>query len=326
MATEKITFDDLIAIDKTYLERIRLRRKVMDENPTEAVAHLPGSEAMINELYSWLFSIYLPRRFPSMFLLIAPMKDASDAKTRDLFLRNRVTNESIPITPPADPNKALYTISANIDNDFLLLYPRPVQDASNSSDTVEAEGKEEKYHLLAFATLAPSGWRPMDKLGRPLNKIHEPVPGYEVKLEKSMDRFFASMPVGKIVRRSNWTITTDDEIFNLKGNHFHDLHEGGNEEALKAEIERQKALVNVEECRLRTERQTLHRLPETKGLVFGFKTYLYPLSEVKGEENGEMAERLAEAIEGFGKGSVPEMTIYKRQVVWGDKVLEYLRS
>ena len=74
---------------------------------------------------------------------------------------------------------------------------------------------------------------------------------------------------------------------------------------------------------LRCERQTLHRLPGTKALVFAFKTYTYPIEELRDEGSGE---ELADAIEGLGKGNVPEITVYKRQVVWGKKVAAYLRG
>ena len=92
---------------------------------------------------------------------------------------------------------------------------------------------------------------------------------------------------------------------------------------LASDIEAQKRDVVIENCRLRSERQTLHRLPKTGALVFGFKTYLSTLEEVKNDGDGLA---LADAIEGFKKGSVPEMEFYKRGVVWGDKVKEYLRS
>jgi hypothetical protein len=41
------------------------------------------------------------------------------------------------------------------------------------------------------------------KINLTLANIHTPVPGYAAKLEKSMDRFFATLPVGKIVKRIN---------------------------------------------------------------------------------------------------------------------------
>ena len=88
-------------------------------------------------------------------------------------------------------------------------------------------------------------------------------------------------------------------------------------------IEQQKKDVVIENCRLRCERQTLHRLPKTKALVFMFKTYQYKLEDVKAEGSGEA---LAEAIPGLEQGNVPDMAFYKRGVVWGEKVAEYLRS
>jgi hypothetical protein len=50
---------------------------------------------------------------------------------------------------------------------------------------------------------------------------------------------------------------------------------------------------------------------------------LYPLSEIKEEGLGE---ELAQAIDGLKEGSVPEMHFYKRGVVWGEAVKEYLRN
>lgn len=74
---------------------------------------------------------------------------------------------------------------------------------------------------------------------------------------------------------------------------------------------------------MRVELQTLSRLPRTKALAFSFKTYLYPLKDVKGEGLGP---QLADAIEGLKKGNAPKMWLYKGGVRWGKSVIEYLRS
>jgi hypothetical protein len=74
---------------------------------------------------------------------------------------------------------------------------------------------------------------------------------------------------------------------------------------------------------LRCERQMLHRLPNTKAIIFSFKTYMYPIKEIKDEGLGE---ELASAIEGLKEGSVPLMNVYKRGVVWGEAVKAYLRG
>ena len=74
---------------------------------------------------------------------------------------------------------------------------------------------------------------------------------------------------------------------------------------------------------LRTELQTVHRLPQTKAILFAFHTYLYPISDIKSEGS---CEELAQAIEGLKDGSVPRMWWYKRAVVWGEVVRGYLRG
>jgi hypothetical protein len=53
------------------------------------------------------------------------------------------------------------------------------------------------------------------------------------------------------------------------------------------------------------------------------KTYQYPIREVRDEGSGE---DLVEAIDGLGRGSVPDTRIYKRQVVWGERVKAFLRG
>lgn len=67
----------------------------------------------------------------------------------------------------------------------------------------------------------------------------------------------------------------------------------------------------------------LHRLPETRAILFSFKTYLYSLPEIKGEGLGEA---LAEAIDGLKQGNVPGFHFYKRAAVWGESAKAYLRS
>ncbi len=53
-----------------------------------------------------------------------------------------------------------------------------------------------------------------------LAHVHAPVPGYSVKLEKSMDRFFAGFGFGKVVKRQNWSVQVGEKLFRLEGNHL----------------------------------------------------------------------------------------------------------
>jgi hypothetical protein len=89
-----------------------------------------------------------------------------------------------------------------------------------------------------------------------------------------MNRFFSSLPVGKIVKRSNWSISTTGELFCLAGTHMSptDLLEKEEEE------EEQEETIDIDKTVLRCERQTLHRLPETRALVFAFVSPKSPSS------------------------------------------------
>jgi hypothetical protein len=170
------TISELVEIDRTYLTRVTLRKQIMKDHHEIVLQADRSIKPAVDELYTWLVSTYLPSRFPTMFT-ITPTG-----------LLNDVTSESIPLTPPSDPLQALEILGGNIDDDFLLLLP------SNDGDG---------YMLKGFITCFPSGFNTKEKFGLKLRDIHKPVPGYKEKLEKSMDRFFEKIEVGKIVLRVN---------------------------------------------------------------------------------------------------------------------------
>jgi hypothetical protein len=315
---------ELIQMDNTYHSRIQLRRQIMDSHPEATLACNPVAEPATFELYEWLVGTYLPRRFPTCFELVNVEKVSNDTVSAQqhqqpnepTHLLNKITSEHIPLQI-ASPLAALRTLGSQIDTDLLILLPKQTDgDEENENESQLA------YHLEAFSTTFPSGFSTLSKLSLPLSAIHTPVPQYARKLGKSMDRFFARLETGKLVRRANWTITTTPDLFVESGTHFHGFDAMSPAEQ-EASILEQRRELNVGDMRLRCERQTLMRLPSSGALVFAFKTYLTSLEEVKEEGNGEA---LAEATEGFKNGSVPEMETYKRVVVWGNLVREFLRG
>ena len=288
-ATENTTVSDLLTIDNTYRSRLDLRRQLLATVSSEVVASNDRATPAVHELYTWLTQTYLPQRFPTIFTLTPT------------GLANKFTDDTLPLVP-SSATHALRLLGAHIDAEFLLLLP-----SANPAD-------EGKYRLEAFVTCFPSGFRTRSKLGLLLADIHGPVPHYRQKLERSMDRFFAALGVGRVVRRWNWTVSTSGELYCVAGNHA-TAEEA--EESLKTER------VDLRTTYLRCERQTLHRLPQSGAVVFAFKTYQYPMRELRDEGSGEA---LCEAIDGMATGSAPEMTVYKRQVVWGEKVKAFLRG
>lgn len=325
MALENMDPSELILMDKTYKERLQYRRKILQEHRDTVIAIHDESDARISaavtELYRYIMSTYLPVRYPTMFRL----HETAFETGRAYMLENLVLNELYPseVTQLTSPKRALEILYKTVDEDFLILLPEEV-DNSESPSTSSTEGSETissemktKYRLVAYETCYPAGFNPRQKIGHLLADIHEPVPGYQDKLEKSMDRYFANVEVGKYVKRANWSISTDTELFAAFGG-LHSTKGQGQKEAKIKEGE-----LDIDKTLLRCERQTLHRLPTSRALVFGFHTYTYPIKQIKEEGLGE---DLATAIDGLKEGSTPAIHEYKRGPVWGDAVKAYLRS
>ncbi|RAL15405.1 heme-dependent oxidative N-demethylase family protein [Aspergillus homomorphus CBS 101889] len=319
MALSTLDISTLIPIDKTYKARLAYRQSLLSRYPSVVIGVTPAAErqgslahAAVRELYEFVLSVYLPTRYPGVFDLQVHALPKKETKPR--YLLNRITNRLIPARSPSSTREALETLGTVVDEDFLVLLPisrieSPAVGGSDGEKKEEEEEEEGEYTLQAYTTFYPAGFDTREKLGRTLSAIHDPVPRYKEKLEKSMDRFFAKLEIGRCVQRVNWSVTTGTELFAAFGGVHGDV---------KGEGEGRK-----EGTFLRCERQTLHRLPQTRALVFTFHTYTYPIQTIKEEGLGE---ELAQAIDGLKEGSVPEMWWYKRGAAWGDAVKAYLRG
>ncbi|OJJ51552.1 hypothetical protein ASPZODRAFT_57148 [Penicilliopsis zonata CBS 506.65] len=305
MALENLDPSDWIPMDKTYKDRLKLRASLLEKHHDVVLGinneSDPRVRAAVVELYMFLLGTYLPGRYPRMFTL----RDKSSSAT----LENLVTGEVFPVDESVSTITALESLARVADEDFLILLP--------DITTAAAAGEEEKYILEAYETCFPAGFDTRTKLGLRLASIHDPVPHYTDKLEKSMDRFFAKLPVGRYVKRVNWGITTEPDLFAAFGG----IHASEEEEEEEKPIRSED--LDLDKTYLRCERQTLHRLPTSKALVFAYHTYMYPLQEIKDEGLGE---DLAMAIDGLKEGSAPGIHMYKRGAVWGEAVKTCLRA
>ncbi|KAL4916285.1 hypothetical protein BDW62DRAFT_106829 [Aspergillus aurantiobrunneus] len=356
---------DLIPMDKTYLSRLSLRKQLLSEytdivRAVNIQSHDPRQNSEVRdalcEWYAFVMGEYLPRRYPRMFRLVSGsgMTNGDGEKKREqgTLIESLVTR----LKAPVDPGELMRSFSGNatydgedpigrtkkellhlcdtlgtwIDEDFLILLPSPSLSASSRSkpQPQDNQDQEPKYHLQAYTTFYPSGFDTRTKLGKPLSEIHAPVPGYKQKLEKSMDRFFERLEVGKVVVRVNWSIMTKGTglFAPFGGLHDHSPDSNTTTSSTAGDAEEDKIKVDGfdgDETYLRCERQTLHRLPRTKALVFAFHTYAYPIKDVRDEGLGE---ELAVAIDGLKEGSVPGIYAYKRGRYWGKAVKAFLRS
>lgn len=169
------TPSQLITMDKNYLDRVTLRRKILAEEGNTVHGCLPTGNEAVQELHDYLLGEYLPTRYPTMFQL------SSDKET---FL-NLVTGRDHPTKTSGNTSAALKVIAETVEDEMFLLRQTP-----------------EGHFVDAFLCCFPSGFDPSEKLGKLLKEVHGPVPSYE-KIGPSMERFFSRLEVGKSVKRMN---------------------------------------------------------------------------------------------------------------------------
>lgn len=165
---------------------------------------------------------------------------------------------------------ALTAIGRLVAEDFCMLVPD------------EASGE---YRLAAAVLCFPSRWLLSEKLGRPLTPIHTPVPDYADSLARRVNRVFDALRPERPLVRVNWSVHPTPELFLPQS----ESHKSGD-------------VAPDPDARfyLRTERQTLVRLPRTGAVAFGIKTSLTPVERLE----PPVAAGLARALRGLGEGMV----------------------
>ena len=159
---------------------------------------------------------------------------------------------------------------------------------------------EEQYRLVGAAVAWPSDWTPADKMGLPLRALHAPIQGYEEQLASGVDHFMSKLKPGAIYGRCNWFIAATGERRWV----------AGPPEQAFAHVTPENA---GETLFVRSERQTLRRLPETGAILFTIGIYVSPL----GALSQQNIQRLANAMTGLleGEGDRRGADFYARALV-----------
>lgn len=139
---------------------------------------------------------------------------------------------------PPDPTDPLGSLGRIAQEDFAIMLP----------------GQGE--HWLGAAVICfPSRWQLSQKIGRPLTRIHAPVPDYDAPIAARVQRLFdgvrADAPLVRWNRLPYWEPV---------------LHNPKPEEEPRAP--------NGPRPYMRAERQVILRLPQTRAVVFSIHTYL----------------------------------------------------
>lgn len=163
------------------------------------------------------------------------------------------------VEPPTG-REALWRASLGIADDLCLM-----------------ERVDGAWTLTAASLCSPSFFTAAEVLGKPLNALHAPVPGFGARLLPRVARIFDHLADGVILERRNWSVVSSGELF---------LPSAEPVRATAAELDDAalaRALV------VRRERQTVRRLPRTGGVLFTIRVHREPLAEMIAEPSRRAA-------------------------------------
>ncbi len=127
------------------------------------------------------------------------------------------------------------------------------------------EKREEEHVLTAAALCFPASWLLAEKFMQPLVEIHVPVASYDENIARRVQRLFDAVRVEQPLWRFNALWYADPALHQPRSAHAH-----------RDEKFSQSAKY------LRSELQTIRRLPKTKAVIFGIHTYVLAEAVVSG--------------------------------------------
>jgi hypothetical protein len=168
-----------------------------------------------------------------------------------------------------------------------------------AEDLCLLEFKNDTWQLVAAVVVFPSRWNLLEKIGKNLDQIHTPVPGYDQALQPYMTDTFNKIKPDRPVWRKNWSLHETST-----------LHEPFYK----------SSSANVANYWWRTERQTLTKSEDGKYILFTIRNRSEPFSWIKSDPHS--AEQFAKTLTTLS----PEMLSYKHLVEKRDQFIAYLNS
>jgi dimethylamine monooxygenase subunit A len=140
-----------------------------------------------------------------------------------------------------------------------------------ADDLCLMERRDGAWRLTALSLSAGSFFAAEEVIGRSLAELHGPVPGFGAALLPRVERIFDNLNPQTILERRNWSVVSSPDL------HIPDPA------PMRAAIPKIRPARAGEALCVRSERQTLRRLPETGAIVFTIRVWITSVAEIASE-------------------------------------------
>jgi dimethylamine monooxygenase subunit A len=134
-----------------------------------------------------------------------------------------------------------------------------------SDDLVIMESCDDAWTNTACCLCSPTFFSAEYALGKSLEILHEPVPDGDFGLAKRIGRVFTHLAPDRVLERHNWTVQWSDARYTPDASAMR---------AAAAQADESQAPSSLF---IRTERQTIRRLPNTGAVLFTIRIGISPL-------------------------------------------------
>jgi hypothetical protein len=230
-----------IEVDGHLLPYLAEKRRLYAEIPERVFVEEDGTRDAQQEVLD-LLGAYLPERFPRTHR-------RTDAGIKVVGAANH------PALPSDLGGAPLVSASLLVQEDLILM-----------------RRDDSGWRLAAGSLCFPSSWSLLEKFGKPLQQIHEPVPGFGpgTRPAELINRMFDGLQ-GQAVERFNWSIQADNALY----------HPLSNVERIDRATNRPTRFPDGDvkaHAFIRVERQTLRKLPASRDILFTIRIHLDPLA------------------------------------------------
>ncbi|QKD02053.1 heme-dependent oxidative N-demethylase family protein [Mesorhizobium loti] len=230
-----------IEVDGYLLPYLAEKRRLYAEIPERVFVEEDGTREAQQEVLE-LLGAYLPERFPSTH------------RRTDVGIEV-VGSANHPALPSGLADAPLVTASLLVQEDLILM-----------------RRDDSGWRLAAGSLCFPSSWSLTEKFGKPLQQIHEPVPGFGpgTRPAELINRMFDGLQ-GQAVERFNWSVQADNALY----------HPLSNVERIDRATNRPTRFPDGDvkaHAFIRVERQTLRKLPLSRDILFTIRIHLDPLA------------------------------------------------